>query len=136
MRVALKMFIQIICKYYLSLFILLATNTTDILHIKCSTILFRSVFDFTQYISAHPTAKAITAFADTGVLVYPSNHTMSYFEDLKDNSKLVSRVARYGDKMIVDQFADSLLLNENPSVLMAIANMGNVMLDNLVQKNR
>ena len=85
----------------------------------------------------HPTAKAISSFVNTGMLVYPSNHSMTYFEDLKDKSNSVTRVARYGDKMIVDQFADLLLLNVDPSVLMAIAsNMGNIMLDNMVQKNR
>jgi hypothetical protein len=89
-----------------------------------------------QYVSLHPTANAITSFVDTGILLYPSNHSMSYFEDLKDNAKLVRRVARYGDKMIVDQFADSLMLNIDPSVLIAFADMGNIMLDNLVQKNR
>ena len=61
---------------------------------------------------------------------------MSYFEDLKDNTNLARRIARYGDKMIVDQFADSLLLNVDPSVLMSIASMGNIMLDNLLQQNR
>ena len=61
---------------------------------------------------------------------------MKLFEDIKDNTNLVSRVARYGDKMIVDQFAENHLLNLDHAVLKGIANTGTIMLDNMVNQNR
>ena len=83
-------------------------------------MLRRSVFDFTNYINTPPTHPAppdtIKKYVDTGILVYPPGHSMSYFEDIKDITNSVSRVARYGDKMIVDQFAESNLLNLDHSV--------------------
>ncbi|KAL7463535.1 hypothetical protein ACHAXS_003891, partial [Conticribra weissflogii] len=95
-----------------------------------------SVFDFTDYISSHPTANVIESFVDSGVMVYPSNHSMSFFEDIKDDRTLVTRVARFGDKMIVDQLADKLSLNVDAGVLVALADKGTIMLDNAIQRNR
>ena len=101
----------------------------------------RSVYDFTNYVSEHPTSKppdtSIIRFANEGILEYPDIHPMSYFEDLKVNADLVTYVARYGDKMTVDDFAGKLRITNDPEALMAIAdNLGGIMVRNKVQANR
>lgn len=84
----------------------------------------------------HPSSPSnITDFAD-GILVYPDIHPMNYWEDLKYSSS-ITYVTRYGDKEIVDQFADTLELDTDPDVLVAIAkNTGKIMVKNKVHTSR
>ena len=61
---------------------------------------------------------------------------MIYFEDLKTNPSLIKKVSRFGDKIILDDFANMLSLNTNPSVLIALSKNGKAMVINQIQKNR
>jgi hypothetical protein len=83
------------------------------------------IFDFTRYVSEHPSSNAndtsITGFADSGILKYPSNHPMSYFENLKTAELGLTAVGRYGDLMIVDDFASLVGINADPEALTAVA---------------
>ena len=96
----------------------------------------RSVYDFTNYAGIHPSSPSnITGFVD-GILVYPDIHPMNYWEDLKQSSE-ITYVSRYGDKEIVDRFADTLELDADPAVLVAIAqNTGKIMVKNKIHTNR
>ena len=99
-----------------------------------------SIYDFTNYVSEHPTSNptdtSITGFANDGVLEYPATHPMSYFENLKTNHLQVTPVARYGDMIIVDTFATIVGINSDPVALEAVANLGDVKLNNVINKNR
>ena len=116
----------------------------------------RSLFDLTNYVAAHPMSTtpdtSITGFSNVGILEYPDIHPMSYFEDLKaEEGNLIrslaryvyattSRVnqnARYGDKMIVDQFAQMIGISNDRKNLLAVANsFGTMMLSNQIEYNR
>lgn len=105
---------------------------------KSAFVLFsRSVYDFTDYVNTHPSSPSnITGFVDDGVLVYPDIHPMNYWEDLK-YSKNIIYVTRYGDREIVDQFADTLGLDQDPDVLVSIAqNTGKIMVKNKIKTSR
>eukprot|EP00804_Cyclotella_cryptica_P005395 CCRYP_017085-RA/>CCRYP_017085-RA protein AED:0.06 eAED:0.06 QI:162/1/1/1/1/0.96/28/3961/2317 len=99
-----------------------------------------SIFDFTYYVIEHPTSNpsdtSITRFANIGILEYPSNHPMSYFEALKANEFQLTPVARYGDMMIVDDFASLVGINTDAEVLTAVAGLGDIKLNNVINKNR
>jgi hypothetical protein len=105
-----------------------------------------SVYDFTRYVVEHPVSDptsdtSITSFADSGILQYPDNHLMSYFEELKEAlwfgpSKLLTPIARFGDMMIVDEFAELVGINNDPVALSAVAELGQVTLNNDIKKNR
>ena len=61
---------------------------------------------------------------------------MNYWEDLKYSSN-ITYVTRYGDREIVDQFADTLGLDEDPDVLVAIAqSTGKIMVKNKIKTSR
>ena len=95
---------------------------------------------------------SITGFKNIGFLEYPEDHPMSYFEDLKaaDDRKIrfvprylyatttrVNQNARYGDRMIVDQFGQLIGMSHDRPNLLAIANeLGTMMLSNQVEYNR
>lgn len=99
-----------------------------------------TIFDFTSYVAEHPASTSpdtsITMWSDSGILEYPANHPMSYFETLKSNSLLVTPIARYGDLMIVDEFITFVGLNSDPVAIAAVANLGELKLNNVVNKNR
>lgn len=82
---------------------------------------------------------------------YPDNHPASFFEKLKSTADMIipierytyastSRVnqgARYGDSIVLDQFAEQLRLNTNPTLLKAIAtDIAKLTLSNKVATNR
>ena len=94
------------------------------------------MYDFTNYADIHPSSPSnITGFVD-GILVYPDIHPMNYWEDLKYSSN-ITYVTRYGDREIVDQFADTLGLDEDPDVLVAIAqSTGKIMVKNKIKTSR
>lgn len=108
----------------------------------------RNVYDFTKYVSEHPTSStsdtSITGFANSGILAYPANHPMSYLEALKNvrisarkgAKPLLQPVARYGDMMIVDDFAKLVGINKDPVALKAVADLGEIRLNNVINKNR
>jgi hypothetical protein len=74
-------------------------------------------------------------FSD-GVLVFPDIHPMNYWEDLK-YSVNITYVTRYGDREIVDQFADTLGLDQDPDVLVSIAqSTGKIMVKNKIKQSR
>jgi hypothetical protein len=102
--------------------------------------MLRSIFDFTYYVTEHPTSTppdtSITRFATSGILEYPSNHPMSYFEALKANEFQLTPIARYGDMMIVDEFASLVGINTDAEVLTAVAGLGEINLNNVIKKNR
>lgn len=109
-----------------------------------------SIYDFTKYVGEHPTSStndtSITGFANGGVLEYPANHPMSYFEALKEvylqanvrsiQNKLLMPIARYGDMMIVDEFASLVSIDKDPVALTALADLGDIKLNNVIDKNR
>ena len=109
-----------------------------------------SIYDFTKYVNEHQTSSAndtsITGFANGGVLEYPTNHPMSYFEALKEvylhehnrdvRNKLLMPIARYGDMMIVDDFASLVGIDLDPVALTALADLGDIKLNNVIDKNR
>lgn len=117
----------------------------------------RSIFEFTKYVDVHnilanstSSTTHITGFANVGILKYPESHPMIYFENLKEGDILtyvermtyattvrINQGARYGDKMIVDPFADQLNLNYDPVVLKELAEkLGVMKLRSHVSKNR
>ena len=82
---------------------------------------------------------------------YPDSHPMSYFEQLKEawgkilaverysyaSTSRVNQGARYGDTIVLDQFADQANLNGDPEILLEIAqNIAHMMLANKVATNR
>lgn len=92
---------------------------------------YMSVFDFTGYEEEHPTGTTvayINNWTAIGILEYPDYHPMSYFEELKEAWGMIKAVeryshasthrvkqgARYGDRIILDQFADQMSLNSDP----------------------
>jgi hypothetical protein len=104
-----------------------------------------NIYDFTKYVSEHPTSNpsdtSITGFANNGFLEYPANHPMSYFEALKKaywhgQSKMLTPIARYGDMMIVDKFASLVEITTDPEALTAVAELGEIKLTNVINKNR
>lgn len=116
---------------------------------------FRSIYDFTAYESVHPVSTTNTTYISNwtaiGIMQYPDNHPMSYFDDLKSKTQIVVPVARYsyastyrvnqgaryGDSIILDQFADQMKLNMNPLMLGALArDIAKVTLINKIQSNR
>ena len=63
---------------------------------------FRSIFDFTAYENKHAVddtsgVKFIkdTNWTITGVIKFPDNHPMSYFEELKLEYGMIKAVERY-----------------------------------------
>lgn len=101
---------------------------------------YMSIYDFTNYVAEHPTSNtpdtSITMWSNSGILEYPSNHPMVYFENLKDNQLQVTPIARYGDMMIADEFITLVGLNSDPVAIAAVANLGQLKLNNVVEKNR
>ena len=105
-----------------------------------------SIYDFTKYVLEHPTSNpdtdtSITGFANNGILEYPGNHPMSYFEVLKDAvgndlKKIIEPIARYGDLMIVDDFASLIEINSDPVALTSMAELGELKLNNAINRNR
>ena len=95
---------------------------------------------------------SITGFKNVGFMDYPDSHPMSYFEDLKKEEgvqirslarylyPVTSRVnqnARFGDKMIVDQFSRLIGMSDDRLNLLAVANnLGTMMLSNQIESNR
>ena len=82
---------------------------------------------------------------------YPDNHPSSYFEELKAAANVIqplerysyattSRVnqgARYGDSIVLDQFAEQMRLNTNPTLLKTMAtDIAKLTLANKVATNR
>lgn len=101
-----------------------------------------SVIDFTPYVDEHPSSNpadnsSITGFADSGILIYPDFHPMSYWEALMADNLLITPVSRYGDVMIMDDFAAVAGVNSDPVLLMSVADsLGEIMLNNQLEKNR
>jgi hypothetical protein len=78
----------------------------------------------------------ITEAVVNGIMDFPDAQPMNVWEDLKYSNN-ITYVARYGDKEIVDQFADTLGLDQDPAVLVAIAqSTGKIMVKNKVKTNR
>jgi hypothetical protein len=113
----------------------------------------RSIYDFTGYVAKHPAPEVtyITNWTAVGIMQYPDNHLASYFEVLKNTTGVIrpverysyaitSRVnqgARYGDLIVLDQFAEQMRLNTNPTVLKAMAmDVAELTLSNKVATNR
>jgi hypothetical protein len=104
-----------------------------------------TVYDFTKYVAEHPSSNpstdtSITGFASSGILEYPANHPMSYFEALKEaywrgRSKLITPIARYGDMIIVDDFASLIEITKDPVALVAVAELGTIKLNNVINMN-
>ena len=93
----------------------------------------------------------INNWTSIGIMQYPDYHPASYFEDLKLNSSNVIPVARYsfastyrfnqearyGDSLLLDQFADQLKLNMEPHMLSAmVKKLAELKLVNKIQTNR
>jgi hypothetical protein len=100
----------------------------------------RSIYDFTGYEGRHAANTAnvsyINNWTSIGIMQYPDYHPASYFENLKADSSTnvvpvsrysyastfrVNQRARYGDTLLIDQFADQLQLNMDPHMLGAMA---------------
>jgi hypothetical protein len=119
----------------------------------------RSLFDLTNYVAVHPSSTtpdtSITGFSNVGILEYPDIHPMSYFKDaIRDNlvkpifrnfrfsrgggnGSTANSAARYGDKMIVDDFAPQVGISGDRINLVAVAvDLGTMMLSNQVETNR
>jgi len=116
---------------------------------------YMSIYDFTGYENDHPVNTTniayITNWTSIGILEYPDDHQMSYFEQLKEelgkiipverysyaSTSRVNQGARYGDSIILDQFADQMRLNNDPIILKSIAdNIATMALANKVATNR
>jgi hypothetical protein len=114
----------------------------------------RSIYDFTGYKAVHPVNTTniiyINNWTAIGIMQYPDYHPMSYFDGIKLQSLSVVPVARYsyastarvnqgaryGDSIILDQFADQMKLNINPHMLAAMAkDIAKLTLVNKVQSN-
>lgn len=140
-------------KVRLCLKLLVHFKRADISFSLLHTVFYnRSLFDFTDYIAAHPMTTtpdtSITGFKNIGIMEYPDSHPMSYFEDLKAEEGVLikslaryvyattSRVnqnARYGDKMTVDQFSQMIGISNDRVNLLAVAdNLGRIMLSNQI----
>jgi hypothetical protein len=93
----------------------------------------------------------ISNWTTTGIMHYPDNHPASYFDALKTQTLSVVPVARYsyastyrvnqgaryGDSIMIDQFADQMKLNMDPHMLGAMAkDLAKVTLVNKIQSNR
>lgn len=116
----------------------------------------RSIYDFTNYENVEVADPAFDdvfseAWTATGFIQYPENRSMSYFEEEKLKSgkfKAVERYsyastsrvnqgARYGDKIVLDQFADQMRLNTDEDILKSMAeNIAVMTLSNNVMQNR
>ena len=115
----------------------------------------RSLYDFTGYEAVHSVNGSgvtyINNWTAIGIMQYPDYHPMSYFDDLKEKSITVVPVtrysyastarinqgARYGDSIILDQFADQMKLNTERHMLEAMAkDLAKITLANKVQSNR
>ena len=93
----------------------------------------------------------IKNWTSIGIMQYPSSHPMSYFEELKEeygkilaveryayaSTSRVNQGARFGDSIILDQFADQMRLNSDPLILGTLAkDIAKMKLANSVAKNR
>ena len=114
------------------------------------THFFRSIYDFTGYEDEHPVNTTnvayITNWTTVGILEYPDDHQMSYFEELKEqfgkilaverysyaSTSRVNQGARYGDSIVLDQFAEQMRLNNDPVILKSLA--GNIIVMILLNK--
>lgn len=115
----------------------------------------RSIYDFTGYEAVHSVNGSrityINNWTAVGIMQYPDYHPMSYFDDIKAKTLTVVPVARYsyastarinqgaryGDSIILDQFADQMKLNIEPHMLRAMAkDLAKLTLTNNVQSNR
>ena len=97
-------------------------------------VISRSVYDFLDYATMHSSSPSNITDIFDGILVYPDIHPMNYWEELKYSGN-ITYVSRYGDKEIVDQFADTLELDKNPDELVAIAkNTGKIMANRVLKK--
>ncbi|KAL7554934.1 hypothetical protein ACHAWF_018496 [Thalassiosira exigua] len=116
---------------------------------------YMSIYDFTGYEDDHPVSTTGIAYINNwtavGIMEYPDSHPMSYFEQLKEawgkilaverysyaSTSRVNQGARYGDTIVLDQFADQANLNGDPEILMEIAqNIAHMTLANKVATNR
>lgn len=98
---------------------------------------------------------SITGFSNVGIMEYPDAHPMSYFMQVIEdktikpifrnfrlssgggNGNTVNAAARYGDKMIVDEFAPQCGISGDRINLIAIAvDLGTMTLSNQVTTNR
>ena len=94
------------------------------------------MYDFLDYASMHSSSPSNITDIYDGILVYPDIHPMNYWEELKYSDN-ITYVSRYGDREIVDQFADALELDKNPDELVAIAkNTGKIMVKNKIHTSR
>ncbi|KAL7553976.1 hypothetical protein ACHAWF_017328 [Thalassiosira exigua] len=113
---------------------------------------YMSIYDFTGYEARHPVTTTgvtyINNWTSVGILEYPDDHPMSHFEDLSRTILAVERYsyastsrvnqgARYGDKIILDQFAEQVNLNIDALILKSLAKDVAIMtLANKVVTNR
>lgn len=96
---------------------------------------YRSVYDFTDYVNSGDPFNIAGSVAN-GILQYPDAQSMSIWEDLKYSAN-ITYVARFGDREVVDKFADTLGLDNDPNVLVAIAqSTGKIMVKNKMKTNR
>ena len=128
------------------------------MHTNCRRLLYhtcRSIYDFTGYEARHAANTAnvsyINNWTSIGIMQYPDYHPASYFENLKADSSAnvvavsrysyastfrVNQGARYGDTLLIDQFADQLQLNMDPHMLGAMAkDLAELKLVNKIQIN-
>ncbi len=116
----------------------------------------RSIYDFTGYENKHAVGDVsgltfITNWTSAGVIKFPPAHPMSYWEQEKSgystfkpaerysyaSTSRVNQGARYGDSIVLDQFADQMGLNTDPALLKYLAEDVAVMtLSNRVDHNR
>jgi hypothetical protein len=115
----------------------------------------RSIYDFTGYEFLHPVSTSgityINNWTSIGIMEYPNNHPASYFDLLKSKNNTIIPVerysyastsrknqgARYGDSIILDQFAGQMKLNSNPDMLKAmVKDLAKLTLVNNVRSNR
>ena len=123
-----------------------------------STTTPRSIYDFTTYVSEHPVNATDTHYiknwTTVGIMQYPDDvaHPMSHWEAIRSSwdsplrpvdrysaasASRVEQTARYGDVIVLDQFADQMYLNNDPSVLKSLAdNIATITLENDVISNR
>ena len=100
-----------------------------------------SVFDKMNYVNDHNNITApdttIIYFTDTGIMIYPSSHSMSFFEAVKDNNSLMVCVSQYGDKLVGNDFAALLSIHNNELMVVTITkNLLSIKLINKVNANQ
>lgn len=121
----------------------------------------RSIYDFTNYEAVHTefidsanysTTTMIHNWTSVGVIQFPDNHPMSYWEELTKttygivmaverysyaSTSRVNQGARFGDSIVLDQFADQMVLNRDATILGTLAkDVAKMTLANKVVENR